>query len=233
MFFVNDKKNSVMIHSTYKDNKFLDANYIETLENLKNEDPTYFQIYSKGEWGILKNIIYNNYIVDKEWPNDKMLKDISYGLDFGFNAKSSLVKVGFNKEFYVEEKLYQSGLTNNDLIDKLKNLIPKDVRRTRIIYCDSAEPARIEEICRAGFIAKPSDKSVKDGIDYCKRSKLHILYSSTNVIKEISGYKYKEDKDGNVLEIPLSWNDHSMDAMRYCIYTNWGKIKPKASLAFI
>lgn len=232
MFFVKPKQDSVTVHSTYRDNKFLDPEYIATLENLKNEDPTYFQIYSEGDWGILKDVIYNNYTTIDRFP-EKKFGDIVYGVDFGYNAPSAVVQVGYaDREFYIKEMLYQSKLTNDDLISKLKDIIPKKHRRSRIIYCDSAEPARIEEISRAGFICKTSDKSVKDGIDYLKRSKLYIHQDSTNLLKEISGYKYKEDRDGNVLDDPLKFNDHTMDAMRYCIYTHYGKIRPKASLAF-
>jgi len=120
-------------------------------------------------------------------------------------------------EIYLRELLYQTHLTNEDLIEKLKELIPD---KNRYTYADSAEPARIEEIARAGFNIHPADKSVKDGIDFVKRQKLHILKRSVNLIKEIGGYKYKEDKDGNVLEEPVKFRDHLMDAMRMAIYTH-------------
>lgn len=233
MFFVTPKQDSVVVHSTYRDNKFLDAEYIATLENLKNEDPTYFQIYSEGQWGVLKDVIYNNYVTVDKFP-EKKFKEIVCGLDFGYNAPSALVRVGdYDNNFYIEELLYETKLTNNDLIERLKLSIPKKFRRKYIIYADTAEPARISEINRAGFVCKPSDKSVKDGIDYVKRNKLLIHQNSTNLLKEISGYKYKEDKDGNVLDIPLSWNDHLMDSMRYCMYSHWGKLRPKAEVAFV
>lgn len=231
MFFLNPKEDSITIHSTYKDNRFLDAEYVRTLENLKDEDPTYYQIYTEGVWGVLKDIIYSNYATINEFPK---LREVCYGLDFGYNSPSALIMVGEkDHNYFLEELLYQTKLTNDDLIAHLKRLIPKKYRRKRIIYGDTAEPARIEEINRAGFICKPSDKSIKDGIDYVKRSKLLIEKNSTNILKEISGYKYKEDKDGNVLELPLSWNDHLMDSMRYALYTHFGKIRPKASISFV
>ena len=105
----------------------------------------------------------------------------------------------------------------------MENLIPD---KDRSIYADSAEPARIEEIRRAGFNIYPSDKSIKDGIDFIKRQKLHILKDSVNLIKEIGGYKYKEDKDGNVMDEPVKFRDHLVDAMRYAIYTHKRKVTP-------
>ena len=113
--------------------------------------------------------------------------------------------------------MYEKELTNNDLNKNLKWIIenPNDA-----IYADTAEPARIEEIARAGFNIFPSDKSVKDGIDFCKRGKRYITKNSVNLIKEIEAYKHKEDKDGNVMEDPVKFNDHLMDARRYALYNH-------------
>jgi len=90
------------------------------------------------------------------------------------------------------------------------------------IYGDSEAPERIEEIKRAGFNIHPSAKgkgSVKDGIDFIKRKKLFVYKDSTNLIKELQSYKYKEDKDGNVLEEPVKFRDHACDSFRYAIWS--------------
>lgn len=200
--------------STYKDNPFLDKEYISQLEGLINQDINYYKIYTLGEWGILKNIIYSNYDTVDMLPES--FDDIFYGLDFGFNNPSALVKVMVkDNEFYLQEMLYKSGMTNRDIINTLQ-----DQKITNIIYADTAEPARIEEICQNGFWCKPAEKDVEDGIDYVKRQKLHISSDSTNILKEIGGYKYREDKDRNVLEEPVKFNDHLMDAIRYALYTH-------------
>ena len=46
-------------------------------------------------------------------------------------------------------------------------------------------------------------KSVKFGTDKVKQYKLHILEDSVNLIKEIRSYKWKEDKEGRILEEPV------------------------------
>jgi len=220
---VEKKRDDVAIlHSTYKDNPFLSEDYIKELEDLKNQDETYYQVYALGEWGVLKNIVYTNYELVDAWPGE--FDEVIYGLDFGYNNPTALVEVDIkDREIYLRELLYQTHLTNEDLITRLCELIPK---KDSYIYADPAEPARIEEIQRAGFNVHPADKSVKDGIDFVKRQRLHILKDSVNLIKEISGYKYKEDKDGNVLEEPVKFRDHLMDAMRYAVYTHLKKESP-------
>jgi len=230
-FFMNPKSDATVFHSTYKDNRFLDKEYIERLNKLEREDPRYYQIYTLGEWGELKAVIYNNYVIETKFP--KTFKEVIYGMDFGFNDPSVLLEIGeYDSEYYIKELLYQRGLTNSDLIKKLIIMIPLKHRRNRIIYADNAEPARIEEINRAGFICKPADKSVKDGIDFCRRNKLHLDAGSNNLVKEIQSYKYKETKDGDTLEDPLKFNDHTCDSFRYALYTHYGKIRPKAQIAF-
>ena len=87
------------------------------------------------------------------------------------------------------------------------------VPRGNVIYCDSAEPARIQDIRRAGINALPADKDVKAGIMFLKGRKLHIHQGSVNLIKEIKSYKFL-NKDSKDL-LPLKINDHACDAMRY------------------
>lgn len=211
--------------TTYRDNPFLDPTYIEELEHLKDEDENYYRIYTLGKWGVLKNIIYSNYDVIDKFPES--FDEVIYGLDFGYNNPSTLVWVGIkDQEYYLKELLYKTGLTNADLIGELRD--NADLIKYAEIYGDSEAPERIEEIRREGFNIHESKKgkgSVKTGIDYVKRHKLHIHKDSVNLINEIRSYKYKEDKDGHVLEEPVKFRDHAMDAFRYAIYTHGQRVE--------
>ena len=205
-------------HSTYKDNPFLSKEYIAELEGLTDEN--FYKIYTLGEFGELKNIIFSNYTIE---DFNMEFKEKIYGIDFGYNNENAIIEAGIkDNEYYLSERLYETHMTNHDLIEKLKEIIPP---RNSTIIADSAEPARIEEIKKAGFDIHPADKSVKDGVDFVKSHKLHVNENSSNLINELRGYKYKEDKDGNVLEDPVKFRDHLMDAMRYCMYLH-GKTKP-------
>jgi phage terminase large subunit len=215
----NSREDIAIHHSTYKDNPFLSKEYIAELEGLTDEN--FYKIYTLGEFGELKNIIFSNYVVEDF--NTTEFKEKMYGIDFGYNNENAIIEVGIkDNEYYLSERLYETHMTNQDLIEKLKEIIKP---RNSTIIADSAEPARIDEIKRAGFDIHPADKSVKDGIDFIKSQKLHVNKDSINLINELRGYKYKEDKDGNVLEDPVKFRDHLMDAMRYCMYLH-GRIKP-------
>jgi phage terminase large subunit len=47
-----DEETTIFLNTTYRDNVFLDAQYIKTLENLVNIDENLYRIYVLNEWGI-------------------------------------------------------------------------------------------------------------------------------------------------------------------------------------
>ena len=203
------------VHSTYKDNPFLSAEYRKILEDLEHQDPTLYLIYALGQWAQLPNVIYRNYV--EEWEGD-VFDEIWYGVDFGFNHPTALIQIGRRGgELWIKELIHESGMTNNDLIDEMGKL---GVDTRSPMYADNAEPARIEEIDRAGYNVFPAEKSVNDGIDRVKRYRLHVHPESVNLLKEFKTYKWMEDKNGRVLDKPVKFNDDGMDGMRYGIYTH-------------
>lgn len=231
-FFQREVPGCFKHHSTWRDNPYVFETYQKKMEYLKEVDPNKYKIASLGEWGDLADLIYQNWQILKEW-NIKT-KETVYGIDVGYNDPSVVLKIDYyDDNFFVEEKLYQTKLTNDDLIAKLKEIIPKKDRERVYLYQDSAEPARIEEIRRAGFLCLPAQKSVSDGIDFIKRHKLFIHPESTNLQKEIQSYNYMKDKTtGLVTDKPIAFNDHAMDSLRYGIYTHWGKPQSDLEIAW-
>lgn len=215
-FFDHPKPNTMILKTTYLDNQFLDAQYKEVLENLKDEDETFHQIYALGEWGTLGHLIYpGNWSVETKAPDS--FPEKYWGLDFGFNNPTALLEVAERDgETWILSELYRSELTNSDLLRELK----ARVKHGAPIYADSAEPARIEEINRAGFLIFPADKDVRAGIDLVKRKRLRVLADCQNTVKELNGYSWKKNKDGVAIDEPVKFNDHAMDALRYAIFSH-------------
>lgn len=60
-----------------------------------------------------------------------------------------------------------------------------------------------------------------EGIRVVKSKPLRITNNSTNILKEIRAYKWKEDKEGKIKlpEQPVKFNDHACDAIRYGVFT--------------
>lgn len=221
----NPPENTAVLHTTYHDNAFNEPEYIAEIEALEEEDPTYWKIYGLGQWATAKNLIYTNWevIPAKDWADAILyLREIGYGLDFGYNVPTALCKIWVDDdkmELYVEQKLYQRKITNSRLIEILEEEFDERERRLAIV-ADCAEPQRIEELQAKGFNVFPCTKgksSVKIGIDRVKRYKILIHSDSVDLIDEISSYKWKEDFNGESLDIPVSYNDHLLDGLRYYI----------------
>jgi phage terminase large subunit len=200
------KDNATLIKSTYKDNPFLPKEQIEEIESLINADENYYKIYALGERPISNaRIIKHN----KLYSHELNLPYV-YGLDFGFNNPTALVRVYYEEnKIYAEEILYKKGLTSSDLIREMQH-----IERNVPIYCDHARPEIIEDLKRAGFRALPANKNVQEGIDFLKRNELFVNINSVNLNRELKLYSYKTKNDV-ITEEPLKMNDHAVDALRY------------------
>jgi len=214
------EKKIEVIWSSYKDNPNLGQDYIDTLEGLKEQDIDSWKTYAKGRFGAVGHIIYKDYMTVKQIP--EIFDEEMYGLDFGYNNQSALLKIGMKDKFnvYLKQMIYKTHLTNTMLIDLAKEVIGEEYS-TIPLYADCAEPDRIEEFKQAGFNIFPSDKQVKAGIDFCKRFKFYTLDENVDLNAEAKGYKWRKDKNGNVLDEPVKFKDHLMDAKRYALWTHY------------
>jgi len=203
---------SILIHSTYKDNPFLPESQVKEIENLIMYDESYYKIYALGEKGTGKTTIYTHW---KHYEHLPEIKETYYGLDFGFNHPTALIEVNvIDDTTYVKEIIYKEGLTSADLIKMMDEL---QISKKKEIVCDYARPEIIEDLRRKGYNAKNAIKDVKDGIDSVKSSGLYIHKESLNLLKEISAYKWKVNGD-ILLDEPVKVYDDAMDAMRYAIH---------------
>ena len=201
--------------TTYKDNPFLDASIKNEIERLKDTDEDYWRIYGLGERGASRATVFQFQIAEE--PKGQL---ISLGLDFGFtNDPTALVKVFKDGEnLYIQELLYHTNLTNQDISDKLTQL---GLTRFDEIWADSAEPKSIEELHRMGWNIKPTAKgadSVMAGIDILKRHKIFLIKGNHNTLREFQNYKWQEDKNGNLLNRPIDAFNHAIDATRYATF---------------
>jgi len=220
-YFDTGPQDGVTIHhSTYLDNRYLDDEYRYELENLKEIDYYYYTVYCLGEWGSLGNVILTRWET-KDIPQQARYYDaVSRGVDFGFNHPSVCLDVGLRDgDVYIFNEIYERGLTNMEFIERIKSQgILKPAEVTTI--ADSAEPDRIKEFNQQGIPTEPAAKgpdSVRAGIDWLKSRKIFIHPSCNNTIAEIQGWKYKEDRNGNVLDEPVPFKDDAMAALRYAI----------------
>lgn len=79
-FFDNKVEDATTVHSTYKDNKFLDDEAKKVLEAFKTTDPYYYSVYCLGEWGVLGKTIFNAQKVNERLSQIRDNKPVKKGL---------------------------------------------------------------------------------------------------------------------------------------------------------
>ncbi len=199
------------IHSTYKDNPFLEQAIIDQIENYKKTDENYYTIFALGERAFSKENVYSRWEICKK---PEYLNNWIYGLDFGYSHPTALIKIWFNpkfKELFLEEVIYETHLTSQDIIKKMDE---NGVDKNTTIISETARPEIIADLRRSGYKIIEANKNVKDGLNCVKTFSIKIDENSYNIIKENENYKYKKF-NGIITEDIVKLYDDAMDAIRY------------------
>jgi phage terminase large subunit len=213
------REDCTFIQSTYLDNKdFLPEEVVKEIENLKYVDENYWRVYGLGLPGQIKGLVFTNWDQVEAFPQDSECKWIVYGMDFGFsNDPTALIKVGLcGGELYLDELIYNRGLTNQDIARWMGEL---GLKWEDEVIADN-QPKCIYEIKKEGFQVKATFKgkdSILAGIDVLKRYKMKVTKRSVNLIRELKNYKWREDQAGKATNIPIDKFNHGIDAVRYAV----------------
>ena len=210
--------------TTYLQNEWLDDADLKIFNDMKKRFPKRYAIEGEGKWGISEGLVYDykvEYMAMEELLNSNEDLEIIYGLDFGYtNDPTAVVKIVLDPVggiLYVADEIYETGLTNPDIANRLKD----KGWDNEIIICDSAEPKSIQELkdngirrCRGAIKGKDS---INHGIQLVQQYTIIINPSCKNFIEEISNYCWGTDAEGEPTNKPIDKFNHLMDAMRYAL----------------
>lgn len=241
---VECKDNCILIRSTYKDNPFLSALQIQEIEDNKS-DANWWKVYGQGIEGTLDGLIYEFEQIDHlppkgvDKPQSQKTADELYadslqeiqGLDFGFtNDPTARVQVYADpkrKVAYIRERCYRTHMQNKHIVEDLQ---ADNVGRRVEIFADCAEPKSIQDITDGGFNVTACDKDapvksdkLKFQLQWMQGWKLYVTKDSLNLIEELRNYTWAKDRDGNLLNEPIDKWNHLLDALRYALWTKYGK----------
>lgn len=175
----------------------------------------WFRVYGLGEIGSLDGVVFNNWQQCDAIP--KEAEFIAYGLDWGFTNDPTALIEAYRHDgiIYVNELLYQTKLTNSEIVMRLKQY---GVHSSQCIVADSAEPKSIQDLSNAGFYMEAARKgpdSIKASIDRLQQYDIRVTKSSLNLVKELRQYRWAKDRDGRSLNAPEDIMNHAIDALRY------------------
>ena len=226
---VNPPTSFVFNHSTYKDNPFLNKEYVHELEELYKRNPAKARIFCDGQWGVdSEGLVLTNWRVEDFDPMELSARGLEHraGMDLGWIDKSAIIDTLYDKEnhiIYVFNEFYKSGCQLSELASALKemNLIKSKV------YVDAAEPRSIQFFKGEGINAEGCAKgkdSVKAGLMFLQDNLIIIHPKCKNFIIELENFSYiKSKQTGEWTENTTHEWSHAIDACRYAysdIYTN-------------
>lgn len=216
--------NTVILHTTFKDNKFLPDDYIAALLEMEITNFTYYKIYALGEFATLDKLIFSNW-KDECFDyreiirnNNKNIEAV-FAADFGYacdpTAFICILIDRIDKKLWIFDEFQQKGMTNDEIAEKI---IEMGFGKEKIV-CDSAEPKSIEELRRNGIEracgASKGKDSILNGIQYLQQFDI-IIHSKCNfIIDEFRNYTWKKDKNGIYINTPIDKWNHGIDATRY------------------
>ena len=224
---VYDKAQTFILHTTYKDNRFLPAAYIAALEDKINTNPTYYKIYVLGEFGTFEGLVITNWRKE-EFDHMELAQRLEHraGIDLGWTDPSAIIDTLYdrnNRTIYVFNEFYKSGQQLSQLAEAIKNM---NLARTKL-YVDSAEPRSIQYFRNNQINAVAAQKgqdSVKAGIMFLQDCLIIVHPRCTSFITELENFSYIKSKvTGEYTEETTHEWSHAIDACRYAysdIYTN-------------
>lgn len=226
---VSPPQSFVYIHSTFRDNPFLNAEYVAELEELYKRNPAKARIFCDGEWGVdAEGLVITNWRAQEFDAMKLAAEGLEHrvGMDIGWVDKSAIIDTLYdrnNKTIYVFNEFYKSGCQLSELAEAIKNM---NLKKTKI-YVDSAEPRSIQYFKQEGIAAYPCAKgkdSVKAGLMFLQDHLIIVHPSCRSFITELENFSYIKSKlTGEYTEDTTHEWSHAIDACRYAysdIYTN-------------
>ena len=220
-FFENGTpEDTVIIHTTYKDNPYLPKEYTDSLLRLEKTNPAYYKIYAIGDFATLDKLVFP--VKTVRLVSEDEVKDLLFwiGMDFGYTNDPTAITWGYcdnaNHRLYITGEYDKKGMTNDVIAKVITDL---GFSKERIV-ADSAEPKSIAELRRLGInrimAAVKGPDSVKNGIDRIQRYDIIIDERCTNTIEEFDNYTWKKDKKtGEYINEPVDMFNHHIDSIRY------------------
>ena len=227
---VNPPSSFRFTHSTFRDNPFLNKEYVKELEELYIRNPQKAKIFCDGEWGVdAEGLVFQNWKV--EYFNHETIKgDFLCGVDFGYIHDLSTIVCALLVEdegrIYIFDEYGATGKTNKELAQVITDMgLSKSV-----IVADCAEPKSIAEIKQAGINKiKPCSKgkdSILHGIQKLQNYQIIIHPKCTGITEEFSNYTWEKDKyNDTYLNVPIGQYNHYIDALRYSLQCVGTKLK--------
>ena len=226
---VNPPESFRYLKTTFRDNPFLNKEYIQSLESLYTRNPAKARVFCDGEYGIdAEGLVITNWHQEAFDAMELASQGLEHraGMDLGWIDKSAIIDSLYDREnkiIYVFNEFYKSGCQLSELASAITDM---NLKKTKL-YIDAAEPRAIQFFKQEGINAYPCKKgkdSVKAGLMFLQDNLIIVHPNCKNFINELENFSYiKSKQTGEWTEDTTHEWSHAIDACRYAysdIYTN-------------
>lgn len=178
--------------TTYRDNRFIDADYVKVLESLRDKNPEYYAVYAMGEWGepvegfIFRREHYEEYDVLPEDCRGVIYCDPNLSKR-GQGDSTAIVKLLFSPstgKFYIADAVCRSFSDSNDLLQsvlRMKDAKVKAVGFDGNVTQESQWTNNVRNWCRLHQVPFPVIEYKRYRVDDLAKN-TQLLYSDNAIL---------------------------------------------------
>ena len=229
-------KNYYQLHFSLEDNPFVDQDYKDRIKS--SLSGVFYKRNYLGEWCLAEGAIFDFFdrsiYVVKRPPRAADYWIV--GIDYGTNNAFAAVLIGVNagqyeqtggmmwveKEYYWDYKVKGRQKTSSEFADDMQAFMQD--YGVKSVYIDPSAAAFKLDLQKRGIHPVNADNDVINGInrmtDLMKAGRLFVCQGCHNLIREIETYVWDPKCEEKGEDEPLKVNDHSVDALRYAVYTH-------------
>jgi len=228
-----------------RDNPTLDPEYIADIE--KKYSGVWKARLLRGLWVAAEGLVYPEFEEKPPFflpapPEKAALYFV--GVDYGTQNPAAFILFGEAKRaefspgkprFWAERELYHAGRetgiqkTDSELADLFEEFlaeVPGTRSRLDAIYIDPSAASFIAELKGRGFLVKPANNSVLDGIRR-QASAIHtgeyaVCAACKQTAADYGAYRWDTKAVERGEDKPIKEDDHTKDAERYAILSRYG-----------
>lgn len=228
---------------TLEDNPSLTEEY---KQDIKREfTGLFYRRFVLGEWVAAAGAVFdmwdpeNHLIAPEDMP--PMLQFLSAGIDYGTTNATSCILLALGSDgclYAVDEYTYKPSAkelrkTDAELSREIRQFLPgthlplgthtAEVDGTTPVIIDPAAASFRVQMFNDGVVNFPAENDVLYGIrlvsTLLSAGKLKVSTTCKNLIAEVPGYVWNQQKTDEGKDQVVKLNDHSLDALRYAVAT--------------
>jgi|SRR5437879_2907920 len=229
------------------DNPSLDPEYVASLK--LEYTGLWYRRFILGEWCLAEGAIYEMFDPDRHVVDilPPMRRWLALGIDYGTTNPFAGLMLGVGTdgrlylahEYWWSSKIQRKQLTDSEYSERLRGWLAglpipgTDVKgiRPQWTVVDPSAASFVQQLYRDKLTPTLGNNDVLDGIrtvsSLFAQDRLFIHRSCRNLLNELPGYSWDDDKAAKGEDAPVKVDDHCVDAMRYAIHTTEAAWRPE------